>query len=226
METAAAIRALAGTNHGSNETGVRSGLVLNPFAQPAQGRLSEGLAVHILLLEFAMKDRRQERRLTTILSADVVGYSDMMNREESATLQTLQTLRRDVMDPKITLHRGHTIKLMGDGSLVEFASVVDALRFAVDFQHAMLASQSDAEEANRIRFRIGINIGDVIVEGDDIYGDGVNIAARIEGLADPNGVCVSRSVFELMKPANAGFEIYPRLHCPTMLERFVKPRRA
>ncbi len=143
-----------------------------------------------------MDENRQERKLTTILSADVVGYSKLMSGDESATLRALKKVRREIVEPRLALHRGHTVKLLGDGSLIEFSSVVDALRFAVDVQHAVVNSQSGTEEESRIRFRIGINIGDVIVEDDDIFGDGVNIAARIEGLADPDGICVSRSVYE------------------------------
>lgn len=137
-----------------------------------------------------------ERKLTTILSADVVGYSALMSRDETATLDALKALRRDLIDPKTEQYRGRTIKLMGDGSLMEFPSVIDAVRFAVDIQHAMAAFRADAPEADRIRFRIGINVGDIIVDGDDIYGDGVNIAARIQGLSAPGGICVSRTVYD------------------------------
>ncbi len=137
-----------------------------------------------------------ERRLTTVLSADVVGYSSLMGRDESGTLTALQQLRLKEIDPRIERHNGRIVKLMGDGSLVEFASVVDAVRFAVDVQHAIAAAQTENTDDTRIQFRIGINVGDVIVAGDDIYGDGVNIAARIEGLADPGGICIARTVFD------------------------------
>lgn len=143
-----------------------------------------------------MDDAHQERKLTTILSADVVGYSAMMRRDEAGTLRRLTALRREIIDPKVALHGGRTIKLMGDGSLVEFASVVGAVRFAVDLQHSLSDAQSGNPEDARIAFRIGINVGDVIVEGDDIYGDGVNVAARIEGLAPPGGIAVSRTVYD------------------------------
>lgn len=143
-----------------------------------------------------MVETRQERKLTTILAADVVGYSKLMSRDESGTLAALKALRREEIDPRVSRHGGRTIKLMGDGSLVEFASVVDAVRFAVDVQHAIAAANRGIPTDEQILFRIGINVGDVIVEGDDIYGDGVNVAARIEGLADTGGICVSRTVFD------------------------------
>lgn len=137
-----------------------------------------------------------ERKLTTILSADVVGYSMLTSRDEAGTIEALRMLRKEFIDPRIDLHKGRIIKLMGDGSLVEFASVVDAVTFAVDVQHALAGSQKDLPDDEQIRFRVGINVGDVIVDGDDIYGDGVNIAARIEGFAEPGGICVSRAVHE------------------------------
>jgi len=135
-----------------------------------------------------------ERRLAAILSCDVVGYSRLMGRDEAWTLASLKTLRREVLDTHAERHHGRTIKLMGDGALMEFASAVDAMRFAVAVQCAMRGRNSRAPETQRIDFRIGINIGDVIVEGDDIYGDGVNVAARLEGLAEPGGICIHQSV--------------------------------
>lgn len=143
-----------------------------------------------------MLEDHQERKLTSILSADVVGYSKLMSRDESGTLAALKKLRFGEITPRVKLHHGRIIKLMGDGSLMEFASVVDAISFAVDVQHALAKTQRDKPEEDRIRFRIGINVGDVIVDGDDIYGDGVNVAARIEGLAEPGGICVSRTAFD------------------------------
>lgn len=143
-----------------------------------------------------MEHGHQERRLTTILSADVVRYSNLMRQDESGTLTALKALRRTEIDPRIERHHGRTIKLMGDGSLVEFASVMDAVSFAVDVQHAITAAQGEPLEEDKILFRIGINVGDVIVDGDDIYGDGVNVATRIEGLAEPGGICISRSTFD------------------------------
>ncbi len=135
-----------------------------------------------------------ERRLTTILAADVVGYSRLMGDDEAGTLAVLKGHRVELFDPKAAQYRGRTVKLMGDGALMEFASVVDAVSFAVEVQAAMAARNANVAEDRRIVFRIGINIGDIIVEGDDIYGDGVNVAARLEGLAEPGGICIAASV--------------------------------
>lgn len=135
-----------------------------------------------------------ERRLAAILSADVVGYARLMGVDEARTLSALKGCRHELLDPKTAQHRGRIIKLMGDGALMEFPSVVDAVHFAVDVQCAMRARNADVPADEQIVFRIGINIGDVIAEGDDIHGDGVNLAVRVEGLADPGGICVSRPV--------------------------------
>ena len=137
-----------------------------------------------------------DRKLTAIMALDVVGYSRMMGTDEAGTLEALKTVRRDIVDPLIAEHRGRIVKLMGDGALVEFASVVDAMASAVDIQKAMEAVDAAPGGGDPIRFRVGINLGDVIVEGDDIYGDGVNIAARLEGLAEPGGICLSRTAFD------------------------------
>ena len=134
------------------------------------------------------------RRLAAILAADVAGYSRLMGADEEATLERLKALRRELLDPKIAEHRGRIVKTTGDGLLVEFASVVDAVRCAVEVQQAMPERNTTVAADSRIELRIGINFGDVIVEGDDLYGDGVNIAARIEALADPGGVFVSNTV--------------------------------
>jgi adenylate cyclase len=125
-----------------------------------------------------------ERRLTAILAADVVGYSRLMGADEVGTLEELKRCRRELIDPEIKKHNGRMIKLMGDGALVEFASVVDAVQCACVIQRQMTVRNSGIPEDRQIRFRIGINLGDVIVEEDDIYGDGVNIAARLEAKAD------------------------------------------
>jgi TolB-like protein/class 3 adenylate cyclase len=138
----------------------------------------------------------QTRRLAAILAADVAGYSRLMGTDEEGTLERLKVLRREVLDPKITEHHGRIVKTTGDGMLVEFASVVDAVRCAVEVQQAMAGRYTGVEADNRIELRIGINLGDVIVEGDDLYGDGVNIAARIEALADAGGVFVSNTVHD------------------------------
>ncbi len=140
-----------------------------------------------------------ERRLTAILAADVVGYSRLMAGDEAGTLAQLKTHRKEIVEPKTAEYRGRVVKLMGDGTLMEFGSVVDAVNFAVDVQQAMAARNAKVPEDRRITFRIGINIGDVILEGDDIYGDGVNVAARLEALAEPGGICVSRSVHNQVK---------------------------
>ncbi len=142
---------------------------------------------------------REERRLTTILSADVVGYSQLMGLDETGTLAALKGHRRQLIAPKAAQYRGRTVKLMGDGALMEFASVVDAVRFSVEVQCAMRERNAAVPEDRRILYRIGINIGDIIVEGDDIYGDGVNIAARLQGLAEPGGICVARNVYNQVR---------------------------
>jgi class 3 adenylate cyclase len=129
----------------------------------------------------------QTRRLAAILAADVAGYSRLMGADEEGTHERLKALRRELLDPKIAEHHGRIVKTTGDGLLVEFASVVDAVRCAVEVQQGMAARNSGVEADNRIELRIGINLGDIIVEGDDLYGDGVNIAARIEALADAGG---------------------------------------
>jgi TolB-like protein/class 3 adenylate cyclase len=136
------------------------------------------------------------RRLAAILAADVAGYSRLMGADEEGTLERLKALRRELLDPKIAEHHGRIVKTTGDGFLVEFASVVDAVRCAVEVQRAMPERDTSVAADNRIELRIGINLGDVIVEGDDLYGDGVNIAARIEALADAGGVFVSNTVHD------------------------------
>ena len=130
-----------------------------------------------------------ERRLAAILIADVVGYSRLMEEDEAGTLAALKAHRAELIDPKIAEYHGRMVKLMGDGALVEFASVVNAVECAGDIQAGMAARNADVPEGRRIDFRIGINLGDIIIEGEDIYGDGVNIAARLQELAEPGGVC-------------------------------------
>jgi TolB-like protein/class 3 adenylate cyclase len=136
-----------------------------------------------------------ERRLAAILSADVTGYTALMGADEAGTLQRLTELRREFLEPLIDRHHGRIFKLMGDGLLVEFASVVDAVACALAWQDGVTEREAPAEENKRLRFRIGINLGDVIVEGGDIHGDGVNIAARLEGLAEPGGICLSDDAY-------------------------------
>jgi adenylate cyclase len=139
---------------------------------------------------------RAERRLAAILAADVAGYSRLIGEDEDGTLGRLRSIRAEVIDPRIAEHRGRLVKTTGDGLLVEFASVVDALRCASEWQQAMEGRNAGVAVAERIEFRIGINVGDVVVEDGDIFGDGVNVAARLEGLADPGGICVSARVRE------------------------------
>src|SRR6059058_4629067 len=138
----------------------------------------------------------QTRRLAAILAVDVAGYSRLMGADEEGTLERLKALRRELLDPKIAEHKGRIVKTTGDGMLVEFASVVDSVRCAVAVQQAMAERDTGVAADNRIELRIGVNLGDVIVEGDDLYGDGVNIAARVEALADPGGVFVSNTVHD------------------------------
>ncbi len=134
------------------------------------------------------------RRLTAILAADVAGYSRLMGVDEEGTHERLKAHLRDLVDPKISEHRGRVVKNTGDGFLAEFASVVDAVRCGVEVQRGMIDREPEVPEERRIRFRIGVNLGDVIAEEDDIFGDGVNVAARLEALAEPGGICVSRVV--------------------------------
>jgi TolB-like protein/class 3 adenylate cyclase len=148
-----------------------------------------------------------ERRLTTILAADVVGYSRLMGEDEVGTLAALKAHRKELLEPKAGQYHGRTIKLMGDGALMEFASVVNAVAFSVEVQAAMRARNAEVPEDRRIVYRIGINIGDIIVEDEDIYGDGVNIAARLEGLAEPGEICVALNVYDQVKAKlDLGFE--------------------
>jgi class 3 adenylate cyclase/TolB-like protein/Flp pilus assembly protein TadD len=141
-----------------------------------------------------LASERVERRLTAILAADVAGYSRLMGADEEGTLARLKAHRREVVDPKIAEHRGRIVKTTGDGVLAEFASVVDAVRCAVEIQREMVKRDADVPSDRRIEFRIGINVGDIIIDESDIFGDGVNIAARLEALAEPGGICVSRMV--------------------------------
>ncbi len=146
-----------------------------------------------------MKRQHEERRLTTILSTDIVGYSRLMAVDEAGTLAQLKAHRKELIEPKTAEYHGRVVKLLGDGTLMEFSSVVDAVNFAVEFQQVMVERNAGVPDDRQIKYRVGINIGDIIVEADDIYGDGVNVAARLEQLADPGGICVSRNVFNPVK---------------------------
>ena len=144
-----------------------------------------------------MAKARVERRLAAILAADVVGYSRLVEQDEASTLAAIKDLREQVIDPLLAEHKGRIVKLMGDGAIVEFASVVDAVACAVAVQKAVAdAAGQVAARAQRIVFRIGVNLGDVVVEGDDLLGDGVNVAARLEQLCEPGGVLVSGTAFD------------------------------
>ena len=138
-----------------------------------------------------MPSERVERRLAAVLAADVAGYSRLMGRDEERTHEQLRTFRKTLVDPEIAAHRGRIVKNTGDGMLVEFASVVDAARCALDIQRAIAKTNADVSPELRIEFRIGIHVGDIIIDDNDIFGDGVNIAARLEGVAEPGGVCIS-----------------------------------
>jgi TolB-like protein/class 3 adenylate cyclase len=146
--------------------------------------------------EEALTEERVKRRLAAILAADVVAYSRLMGQDEAGTLNRLRVHRRELINPKIAEHRGRIVKTTGDGLLVEFASVVDALRCAAAIQREMAERNANTPAEDRIEFRVGIHQGDIIVEDDDIFGDAVNVAARLEALADPGGICASARVQE------------------------------
>jgi adenylate cyclase len=140
-----------------------------------------------------------ERRLAAILAADVVGYTRLMGEDEVATLAALKAHRQELFEPAIAARGGRIVKLIGDGILAEFPSAVEAVECAVEIQEAMAARNADLPDERQLTFRMGINVGDVVVEEDDLYGDGVNIAARLEGLANPGGICLARNVFDQVK---------------------------
>jgi TolB-like protein/class 3 adenylate cyclase len=142
---------------------------------------------------------RVERRLAAILAADVVGYSRLTERDEAGTFARLKLLRKELIEPVLARHGGRFVDLKGDGAIVEFQSAVEAVEAAVEIQRAMLDRDPELPEAERIRYRVGINLGDVIVDGESIFGDGVNVAARIESLCEPGGVWLSRSVYNQVK---------------------------
>jgi adenylate cyclase len=146
-----------------------------------------------------MAEARVERRLAAILAADVSGYSRLMGNDEEGTLGALKACRRELIDPKIAEHRGRIVKTTGDGALVEFASAVDAIRCAVEIQRTMAERNTAIPENRRIEFRIGINVGDIIIDEGDIYGDGVNIAARVQALASPGSICLSENAYKQVK---------------------------
>ena len=146
-----------------------------------------------------MPEDRVDRRLSAIMAGDIAGYSRLMGVDEEGTLRQLKMHRKELVDPKITEHRGRIVKTTGDGMLLEFVSVVDAVRCAVDIQRGMIERNADVPPDRRIQFRIGINIGDIIIDEGDIYGDGVNIAARVESLASPGAICLSEDAYKQIK---------------------------
>jgi adenylate cyclase len=156
---------------------------------------------------YHMPEDRVDRRLAAIFAGDIAGYSRLMGVDEEGTLRQLKAHRKELVDPKITEHRGRIVKTTGDGMLVEFVSVVDAVRCAVDIQRGMAERNSEVQADKRIEFRIGINVGDIISDSNDIYGDGVNVAARLEALADPGGIMVARNVHDQVRDKlSFGFE--------------------
>ena len=169
-----------------------------------------------------------ERRLAAILAADVVGYSRLIRADEEGTITALKGLLENLIGPKLGAHHGRIVKLMGDGMLVEFASVVEAVLAALETQQAMAEHNADIPENKRIEFRVGINLGDVVIDGDDIHGDGVNIAARLEGLSEPGGVCLSDTVHEQVRDridfvfADMGEQEVKNIDRPIRMWRWVK----
>ncbi len=164
-----------------------------------------------------------ERRLAAILAADVVGYARLMGQDEARTLERLKSLRKELVQPEIAARKGRIVKLMGDGLLAEFLSVVGAVHCALDMQRTIMDCEDDLPDPDRIRLRIGINLGDIIVEGNDIYGDGVNVAARLEGLANPGGICISGGAFDAIDgKIDAAMEDIG----PQVVKNIAKPVRA
>ena len=146
-----------------------------------------------------MENADVERRLAAIIAMDVVGYSRLMGVDEVGTLNALKSHRTALIDPVVAAHHGRLVKTTGDGLLLEFASVVDAIGCAVAIQRGMLSRNAGVPEARRLVFRVGVNIGDIIIDGSDIFGDGVNVAARLETLCEPGGICISRAANEQVR---------------------------
>jgi adenylate cyclase len=151
----------------------------------------------------AAKQPRLERRLAAVLAADVAGYSRLMSADEEGTHKRLLAYRREVIEPKVRQHRGRVVKHTGDGALVEFGSAVGAVRCALEMQKLIAARNAKLPQGRRIEFRIGVNLGDVIVAPEDIYGHGVNLAARLEGMAPPGGICISADAWRQVRGAVA-----------------------
>src|SRR6185295_4823928 len=146
-----------------------------------------------------MAEERVQRRLAAILAADVVGYSRLMEQDESGTLASLKSRRKEVLEPLVARHQGRVFKVTGDGVLIDFGSAVNAVQCAIELQQGMAAANSNLPETRRIVWRIGVNLGDVIMEGSDLYGEGINIAARLESIAEPGGIAVSGTAFDQVK---------------------------
>ena len=154
-----------------------------------------------------MTEEHAQRRLAAILAVDVVGYSRMMGVNEASTLRALKAWHKNIIQPLMTKHNGRVVKLMGDGVLAEFGSAVNAVECAVELQESMNAANEGALDKRKIMLRVGINLGDVIVEGGDIYGNGVNVATRLEAMAEPGGICVSDDVYRQVRDKlDFGFE--------------------
>lgn len=170
-----------------------------------------------------MTAERVDRRLAAILATDVAGYSRLMGADEEGTLARLKAIRRDLVDPILTAHRGRIVKTTGDGLLVEFASAVDAARSAIEIQRKMAATNADVLKGTWISFRIGIHVGDIILDDGDIFGDGVNLAARLEGIAEPGGVCISEDTYRQIRgKVDIGFDDMG----PQVLKNIAEPMRA
>src|SRR5262245_10588409 len=154
-----------------------------------------------------MTEGRTQRRLTAILAADVVGYSRLMEADEASTMAVLKTRRKEVLKPLVDRYQGRIFKFTGDGVLVEFGSAVNAVQCAVDLQQGMAAANGDQPEDRHVVLRIGVNLGDVMVEGSDLYGDGINIAARLEAMAEPGGILVSGTAYDYVRnKVKVGFD--------------------
>jgi adenylate cyclase len=170
-----------------------------------------------------LTEERVERRLAAVLAADVAGYSRLMGADEEGTLARLKAVRRALVDPAIASHRGRIVKTTGDGMLVEFASAVDAARSAVEVQRNMSAQNADVPQDIRIEFRIGIHVGDIIIDDSDIFGDGVNIAARLESIAEAGGICISDDAYRQVR---GKVEIACDDLGPQTLKNIIEPMRA
>src|SRR6266404_7649096 len=193
-----------GSGHSNRKGPVSARPAFKPELSPPRRKSRNVRAVLYKGLRYALKAggltwMASPRRLAAILAADVAGYSRLMGADEEGTHERLKALRRELVDPKIREHHGRIVKNTGDGVLVEFASVVDAVRCSVEIQREMIERNADFPEDRRVVFRIGINLGDVIVMPDDIYGDGVNVAARLEGLGEPGGVRISGTAYDQVR---------------------------